>query len=196
MSLVILEENWKEISAKVLEPLWNRKFKFMYISSKLDKDDFVSLAHEELVKAFKKDYDPNQSNALTYATNIMQRKAKSELTRYHRKKRIGDIEAESISKFVDEDAQITIEDLLVDKEQVVDEVENSQIYKEVLRHLKNSKEKEIISLSIEGYDDDNIAEKLSVTTERIRNLRKRLANTPEMRRVLRKLGYSLGGIEL
>ena len=45
-------------------------------------------------------------------------------------------------------------------------------------------------------DDENIAEKVGVTTERIRNLRKRLADTPAMRKTLRKLGYSLGGIEL
>lgn len=195
MSLVILEENWNEITTRVLEPLWNRKFKFMYVSSKLDKDDFVSLAHEELVKAFI-NYDASQSNILTYATNIMQRKAKTELTRCHRKKRICDIEAESISKITDEEAQTTIEDLLVDKERGFEDAESSQIYKEVIRHLKNKKEKDIISLSIQGYDDENIAEKLRVTTERIRNLRKRLANEPEMRRVLRKQGYSLGGIEL
>ena len=79
MSLILLEKNWKEINARVIEPLWYKKFKYMYTSSKLDKDDFISLAHYELTKAFKEDYDKEQSNIFTYATNVLQRKAKTEL---------------------------------------------------------------------------------------------------------------------
>lgn len=196
MSLILLEKNWKEINARVIEPLWYKKFKYMYTSSKLDKDDFISLAHYELTKAFKEDYDKEQSNIFTYATNVLQRKAKTELTFYHREKRVGDIEAESISKLTDEDAQITLEDLLVDIERGYEDVENCLLSKEILRSLKNDKERKIISLSIQGYDDENIAEKVGTTIEVIRNLRKRLSETPYMRRILRKFGYSLGGIEL
>ncbi len=191
----LLQQNWFEIKRKVIASLWNSKFKTMYENSKMDYDDFESLAAIEITRAMN-DFDSNKSNLFTYATNVLQRKAKTELTRCHRKKRVGDIEAESINKLTDEEAQITLEDLLIDKEQGFEDVENSQVYKEVLLHLKNSKEKEIISLSIQGCDDENIAEKVGVTTERIRNLRKRLADTPAMRRIIRKLGYSLGGIEL
>lgn len=196
MSLSLLENNWNQIKTRVVDKLWLYRFKGMYESCKLDKDDFDSLAHIVLTKAFKEDYNKESSNVFTYATNVLNRKAKTELTYYHRKKRVGDIEAESISKFTDEETQTTLEDLLLDKEQGFEDAENSQIYKEVFRYLKNSKEKEIISLSIQGYDDENIAQKIGVTTERIRSLRKRLADTPTMRRALRKLGYSLGGIEL
>lgn len=193
--MILLQENWDKIRGKVILPLWNGKFKNMYEKAKLDYDDFESLAGLELTKAMGT-FNPQKSNLFTYTTTVLQRKAKTELTFYHRERRARDIEAESISKLTDEDAQITLEDLLVDKEQGFEDAENSQIYKEVLRHLKNTKEKEIIHLSIQGYDDDNIAEKVGVTTERIRNLRKRLADTPAMRKTLRKLGYSLGGIEL
>ena len=195
MSLDLLEDNWNKIVKNVIEPLWYRKFKFMYTSSKLDKDDFVSLADYELTKAFK-EYDASQSNVLTYASNVLQRKAKTELTFYHREKRVGNIKAESISKLADDDAQITLEDLLVDIEKGYENAENCLISQKILRSLKNDKEKKIISLSIQGYDDENIAEKVGVATETIRHLRKRLSETPEMRRILRKMGYSLGGIEL
>lgn len=195
MSLVLLEENWGEIKKKVIDPLWYKKFKGMYTASRLDKDDFESLAHYELTKAFK-NFDASQSNMFTYATNILQRKAKTELTFHHREKRIGDIEAESINKITDEDAQVTLEDLLVDTEEGYENAENGQIFKEILRSLKNKKEREIIFLSMQGYDDKNIAKKANTTTEIIRHLRKRLSNTPAMRRLVRRLGYSLGGIEL
>lgn len=191
----ILEKNWTRIKKRVINPLWHKKFRHMYISSKLDKDDFESLAHYELVKAFK-DYDVKQSNIFTYATNILQRKAKTELTFYHREKRIINIESESISKIVDEESQTTIEDMLIDTEKVYEDFENSLIFKEILRSLKNKKEREIISLSMQGYDDKNISEIVGVTITVINQLRARLANTPSMRRILRKLGYSLGGVEL
>lgn len=195
MSLTILEQNWKEINTKVLEPLWNKKFGYMYTSSKLDKDDFVSLAHEELTKAFK-DYDTSQSNVFTYATNIMLRKAKTELTHYHRKKRVGDIEAESISKLTDEEAQTSLENLLVDTKNEFEEFESDIMLNEILQSLKNDKERKIISLSVQGVDDKSIAQKVGITTKEISQLRERLKNTPAVRRRLRKLGYSLGGIEL
>lgn len=74
----LLEENWINIQKRVIDPLWNFKFKSMYLSAKLDKDDFESLAHEELTKAFES-YSSDDSSVITYAFNILSKKCLTEL---------------------------------------------------------------------------------------------------------------------
>lgn len=78
MSLKLLEDNWGSIVKKVIEPLWKHKFQTMYESAKLDKDDFISMAGEELTKAFAK-YNPNTSSIYTYAQHVISKKAETEL---------------------------------------------------------------------------------------------------------------------
>ena len=74
----ILAENWTDIKKKVIDPLWDYKFKSMYLSVKLDKNDFESLAHEELTKAFEY-YNPDDAAVITYAFNIVSKKPFTEL---------------------------------------------------------------------------------------------------------------------
>lgn len=73
-----LEINWREIRKKVIIPLWNRKFKSMYENAKMDFDDFESLSAIELTKAMKS-FNPEKSNLFTYATNVINKKAVTEL---------------------------------------------------------------------------------------------------------------------
>ena len=78
MSLKILEDNCNEITIKVIKPLWESKFKKLYENAKLDENDFISLAGEELTKAFK-EYDTDKSSVCTYARNVLNKKAMTEL---------------------------------------------------------------------------------------------------------------------
>jgi RNA polymerase sigma factor (sigma-70 family) len=73
-----LESNWKQIKEKVVIPLWNKKYKSMYEKIKMDFDDFESLAAIELTKAMKS-FNPDKSNLFTYATNVINKKATTEL---------------------------------------------------------------------------------------------------------------------
>lgn len=73
-----LETNWVAIKKKVIIPLWKNKFKSMYESIKMDYNDFESLAGIELTKAIKT-FNPEKSNLFTYATNVISKKAMTEL---------------------------------------------------------------------------------------------------------------------
>lgn len=195
MSLSILEENWNQIMDKVVNKLWLYKFKSMYESCKLDKDDFDSLASVVLTDAFKT-YDASESNIYTYASNVLQRKAKTELTFYHRQCREGYIYAESIQAHINEDGDFTLENLVIDKT-VDDAAFNADmIEKEMLTLIKTKKDKQIIDMSIAGYHDVDIAQAIGVTLKEINAIREQLRQNCTIRRALRKMGYSLGGIEL
>lgn len=74
----VLDTNWNAIRKRVILPLWNGKFKSMYESAKLDYADFESLVGEELVKAMV-NFNPNKSNLFTYVTNVINKKAVTEL---------------------------------------------------------------------------------------------------------------------
>lgn len=195
MSLLLLEENWEQIKVKVIDKLWFGKFKYMYESCKLDKDDFDSLASFVLTNAFK-NYDSKESNICTYAYNVLQRKAKSELTFYHRKRREGNAQAISIQSHINEDGDFTLESMVIDKTADDSIFDSSMVEKEMLKLIKTKKEKKIISLSMAGYKDQDIVNMSGVTLKEINSLREQLRNNCTIRRALRKLGYSLGGIEL
>lgn len=74
----LLQNKWNDIKTKVIVPLWLRKFKNLYENVKMDYDDFESLAAIELTKAMKT-FNPEKSNLFTYATNVIKRKAMTEL---------------------------------------------------------------------------------------------------------------------
>lgn len=77
-NMKLLEENWEDIKTKVIIPLWKGKFKSMYENAKMDFNDFESLAAIELTKAMKT-FNPDKSNILTYSTNVIKKKAITEL---------------------------------------------------------------------------------------------------------------------
>ena len=158
--LILLGNNWKDIQKKVILPLWNRKFKKMYEGAKLDYDDFESLAGFELSKAIKT-FNPQKSNLFTYATNILQRKAKTELTFYYRDKRIGDLKAESINKITNDESQITIEGILVAEQ----ERELNYLAQRYINSLTNT-QKKVAELIMSGYDVKIIKKILNLSDDR------------------------------
>lgn len=193
--LALLEANWEQIKTKVVDKLWYGKFKYMYESCKLDKDDFDSLANLVLTRAFK-NYNARESNVFTYAYNVLQRKAKSELTYYHRQRREGFIYAESIQAHVNEDGDFTLEGLVVDNKASASSFDTDIVEKEMLKLIKTKKDKQIIKLSMAGYKDADITNMLNVPIRDIHSLREQLRQNCTIRRALRKMGYRLGGIEL
>lgn len=74
----LLKDNWLNIKQKVILPLWNAKFKSMYEKIKMDYNDFESLAGIELTKAIS-GFNPEKSNLYTFATNVINKKATTEL---------------------------------------------------------------------------------------------------------------------
>lgn len=190
----LLEKNWIEIVKRVVEPLWKYEFQKMYEAVKLDKDDFESLAGEELTKAFQT-YNPSTSNVYTYARHVLIKKAKTELRDRSRDKRRAEVMAESIYEKLNDESNSTIEDMVESSETANNSylMEIQLAEKEIYR-LLNEKEKQIIRLSIAGFKDKDIATKLKIDTKEISNLRKKLNANSVVRRVVRKLGY-LGGAE-
>ena len=166
--MIVLEENWKDIQKKVILPLWNRKFKKMYESAKLDYDDFESLAGFELSKAIKT-FNPQKSNLLTYATNILQRKAKTELTFYYRDKRIGNSKSESINKVTDEESKITIENMLIAEQ----EYELNYLAQRYIDSLTKTQRK-IAELIIAGYDVNTIKKMLGLSDDKFKMIIQRM----------------------
>lgn len=158
--LMMLEEDWKTIRKKVILPLWNMKFKRMYEDVKLDYDDFESLAGFEISKAIKT-FNPQKSNLLTYATNILQRKAKTELTFYHRIRRDGNSKTESINRITDEESKITIENMLVSEQ----EHELNYLAQRYINSLTKTQRK-IAELIMAGYDVKTIKKILNLSDEK------------------------------
>ena len=74
----LLQQNWIAIRNNVIIPLWNKTYKSMYEANKMDYDDFESLAAIEMTKAIKT-FNPEKSNLFTYATNVIKKKAMTEL---------------------------------------------------------------------------------------------------------------------
>lgn len=184
MYLHLLSENWDEIVKRVIEPLWNRKFKDSYTSSKLDKNDFVSLAGEELTKAFLLYYDPKKSNVFTYATNVLTRKAKSEIRNTRREKRLADLYAESIHQPIDGESGRTIEDMIEDiGDNDKDIVEVDLALKEIYAILK-PKESKVVEMSFNGLSNTEIADKLKVETKSVGGIKKRIADRSDINRIL------------
>lgn len=194
MSLELLEKNWIEIVKRVVEPLWKYNFQKMYEAVKLDKDDFESLAGEELTKAFQT-YNPSTSNVYTYARHVLIKKAKTELRDRRRDKRRAEVMAESIYEKLNDESNSIVEDMIESNEtgdsSYLMEIQLAE--KEIYRLLK-AKEKQIIRLSIAGFKDKDIATKLKIDYKEISALRKKLNTNSVVRRVVRKLGY-LGGTE-
>lgn len=167
-NLLILEENWQKLKEKVIMPLWIAKFKGMYEHAKMDYDDFESLAALEFTKAIK-NFDSTKSNLFTYATNILQRKAKTELTFYHRDRRIGNLEAESINKIADNNAKITIEDVIATRQ----ESEISYLVNRYIASLPKM-QKNVAELIIDGYDEQSIKSKLRLSDDRFKMIIQRM----------------------
>lgn len=150
---MMLEKNWDNIKKRVIVPLWRGKFKSMYESAKLDYDDFESLAGLELSKAMA-DFDSNKSNIYTYATNVITKKAMTELRNCtQRDKRRVLHAAESIDSL---DTSVAIFEADETKDVL------SEKMNRYLERLSKLQKRVLFALS-EGYSNDEIRMKLGIS---------------------------------
>lgn len=175
----ILAENWDSITAKVLKPLWSTRFKSMYESLKLDYSDFESLAGFELTKAFR-NFKSDKSNIYTFATNVVSRKAKSELRDFSKRSRRRALtEAASLESPLCENGDITIGETIAAKEKDEDEIgELTQKYLDSL----TKKQREVALLFMEGFKEKRIKEMLGLSNDQykliIMNMKRDIKITP------------------
>lgn len=190
-NMKLLSDNWENINKKVIEPLWRHKFESKYLAVKLDKDDFLSLVGEELTKAFET-YDGSISNVYTYATNVLTRKAKTEIRNMKRQKRLGELYAESIYQKIDNESDRTIEDLIENEsEEGKSEIETELVLKEIFLLLK-PKERKILKLSLDGLSNKDIADKLNMNLKMVNDIKRKNRERSDINRILSIHGF-LGG---
>ena len=154
----MLEKNWQKIKERVIVPLWHRRFKSMYESAKLDYDDFESLAGFELSKALI-NFDSDKSNIFTYATEVITKKAMTELRDCTRrdKRRVLHI-AESVDAL---DATVPEKmSYSIDTDITEDALsEKMKLYLSKLSTLQ----KDILYAMSEGYTNEEIIMRLRIT---------------------------------
>lgn len=185
---LLLERKWGMIEKRVILPLWKKQYETMYASLKLDYDDFLSMAGYELSKAMTS-YDSKKSNLCTFATNIVKRKANTELRDYgSRDKRKTLSVADSLNVCIDGDDEKTI-GIPCHEEQT----ENSQLSEkrvgEFLIKLSNQQLR-ILVLKLLEFDLKDIPVILNITKQSANDSIKGLKSN-ELRRILNRRSYKL-----
>ena len=162
--MIALEENLVEIQRKVIIPLWNKRFKTMYESVKLDYDDFESLAGFEITKAIKT-FDPNKSNLFTYSTKVITQKAITELRNCtQRDKRKALHTSESIEYLNEQGSTFA-----TDGGFATSELSNDALSDKMVSYLKKLSrlQKQILFAMAEGYSNDEIITALHITPKEL-----------------------------
>lgn len=182
MSLKLLEDNWNSIMKKVIEPLWIHKFQTMYESVKLDKDDFISLAGEELTKAFAK-YNSNASNIYTYAQHVVTKKAETELRNCtKRDKRKALYTASSLNQPISEDSDeemiLTIEDT---RNEEITELSEHRVGNFV--NSLSNQQLRILILQLLGFEVGDMPDMLNIPRKTMTDILKGLKSN-ELTRIL------------
>ena len=156
---MLLDENWALIRKKVIIPLWNKKFKSMYESIKLDYDDFESLAGFELFKAMKS-FDPEKSNIFTFASRVITQKAKTELRDCTQRDRRKVLHISQSFKCLSEQIDMPIP-----------ETPSDSLSEKMMAYLKrlSTLQKQVLFLMAEGYSNDDIKARLHITTDDLAN---------------------------
>lgn len=160
MSMEILEQYWTEIIERVVKPLWNTDFASMYKSKRLDYDDFESMAGLELTKAFKA-FDANKSNVLTFATNVIKKKARTELRDAGRDRRRAFSESDSLNVPMADDSKTEIIATLVSPVKTENSLLSEKRVSSFVKGLSNRQLRELI-LQLLCFEDDEICEMLGI----------------------------------
>ena len=176
-----LESNWIDIKKRVILPLWNSKFRSMYESIKMDYDDFESLAAIELTKAIKT-FNPEKSNLFTYSTNVINKKAMTELRNCTQR----DVrKALYVSDSVD-----ALDKSIVDNiSDSIDKKENSELSElrvgSFINSLNNNQLRVLI-LKLLDFDNEDMAEMLKVPNKIIGQTLRSLKSTDVTRILFRR----------
>lgn len=159
-----LEDRWENIKSKVILPLWFGKFQSLYTNSKLDFDDFQSLAGLELTKALE-NFDEEKSNIYTYCCNVLTKKAISEIKATQRNKRKALFSAESLDAPVGGDTEKTVGDNIpapeTEKETEISELSEMRCGKFV--NALDNKQLRTLVLSLLGFKTEEIAKMLGLS---------------------------------
>lgn len=183
MSLKLLEDNWDSITKEVIEPLWKYKFQSMYESAKLDKDDFFSLAGEELTKAFFEKYDPDASNIYTYARHVVSKKAETELRNCtKRDKRKALYTASTLNQPISEDNEEEIIFMLEDKKESGTSELTEQRVGNFINALSNQQLRVLI-LKLLGFEMSDMPDMLHIPRKTMNDILKGLRSN-ELTRIL------------
>ena len=164
--MISLEENWENIKSGVILPLWNSKYKSMYESVKLDYDDFESLAGIELAKAVKS-FDSEKSNLFTYATRVLEQKAKTELRNCTRRDKRKVLYISESLYSLDANGNMlfdVIESELVDSKSSKDDLSDKMVA--YLKRLSMMQKQVLFAIS-EGYSNDEIKRILNISTKEL-----------------------------
>lgn len=185
---LLLERKWEIIEKRVILPLWKKQYETMYTSLKLDYDDFLSMAGYELSKAMSS-YDRKKSNLCTFATNIIKRKANTELRDYgSRDKRKTLSIAGSLNVCIDGDEEKTI-DIPCPEEQKGNSQLSEKRVGEFLKNLSNQQLR-ILILKLLDFDFKEIPFILNITKRSANDSLKGLKGN-ELSRILYRRNYKL-----
>lgn len=164
LGLKILGEKWTDITNKVLKPLWYSEFQKLYLSAKMDEDDFFSMAGVELTKAFEK-YDETVSDVSTYAATVVRNKARTEIRDWTRRdNRKAGTFAESLNQKINDNTEEWINTIQDDfTEHDIGCIENIIDY----FHLLDKEQIEFLMCLMLGFSEAEICKKLGIDKEKI-----------------------------
>lgn len=184
--VAISEQNWNDIKKRVIVPLWNNKFKTMYENTKLDYDDFESLAGYELSKAIKT-FNPQKSNLLTYSTRVINQKALTELRNCtQRDKRKALFTADSLDVSVDDEKGSTTRAEIIPYEDDKDKKDTSELSELRVSNFINSLNNDqlrVLILSLLDFDASDMPDMLKISNKTAQNIIRSLKDT-DLTRVL------------
>lgn len=140
-------------------------------------DDFYSIAGQA-VWYCEEHYDENKGKTFElYLIDSLHRKFKTRITHNNRKKRNNGTVDVSISKLIDEESNITIGDMLIQKEE-----DGIDILVDRYLELLTKKQRQVAKLMMEGYTDKDIKAELRISSEQykviVMNMKKDEKITP------------------
>nr|DAH15342.1 MAG TPA: RNA polymerase sigma factor [Caudoviricetes sp.] len=160
---LLLNSEWDSIRNKAIIPLWKFTYGKKYKSCKLDYEDFESMAGYELSKALPY-YDESKSSLVTFARNIISKKANSELKNcIGTDKRAALYSADTLDVPVSKDRD-TLKINAVPAQQMEDHSDINKIRKYLTK--LSATEKDVVIFRLIGFDTDDIVDTLGITKKR------------------------------
>ena len=149
-------DNCKEIK-RIADSILNRKFGWI---PQMHYDDFYSIA-VTTVWYCEKHYDPQKNkNFHRYLVDSLHRKFKTQLTKINRKKRGGGVVNDSLDRFVDENDDVTLGEILPTKE-----TPDLDILAQRYLDSLTKKQRQIAELMMQGCTDRDIKTMLGMSNE-------------------------------
>lgn len=173
ISKELIEEQWQHIQKQVIEPLWHKTFHQMYEDVKLDYDDFESMCGWEITNAIEI-FDVSKSSLITFATNVIKRKALTQIRDAKRNKRKASTYALSLDvPYGDSEVEL--------KNTIVDDAKNSSTNNpesilNVCNYLNeiSGLQKSILICKLLEFDKDEICAGLNITNKKFNDLMKNM----------------------